>query len=161
MTLLWSRDKGILAVNGLQFNATSIVRNELNDRRKLHDPKEVVRSIVNGKYDKPYMPRPFPFGTFNVTGIEIVEDKTSDFWPIKIKTNASQLVTTWALDKDGGYDHATDQKVVDSGYHLHFGFNSSTTLGCGRVGLSSPSEILKLAGLIWDELKKGVTLVVT
>jgi hypothetical protein len=149
-------EKRKLSAFGVTFDVTSDVRNELNGRRPLGDPKQVVRAIVNGQYGPPYMPRSFPQGLWNITGIEISDEK--DFWPVKILTDARQLVHVWSLDKNGGYLQRSDKVVWDTAYYLHFSKWSVTTLGCGRVGKDSPSQIFTLAGLLYDELKHGVKL---
>jgi hypothetical protein len=156
MTMRWDLERRKLSAFGVTFDAASDVRNELNERRPLGDPKQVVRAIVDGQYGPPYMPRPFPRGLWNITGIEISDEK--DFWPIKILTDARQLVHVWSLDKNGGYLQRSDRTVWDTAYHLHFSKWSITTLGCGRVGKDSPSQIFTLAGLLYDELKHGVKL---
>jgi hypothetical protein len=81
-------------------------------------------------YDKPYMPREFPKGKWKITGIEWTNDP--DFAPVKIKTDATQLVHLWTTDKSGGYDTQTSEVVRDSGYYFHHSiFN--TTLGCIKI----------------------------
>ena len=156
MKITWDIDKGKLIAFGVSFDVTSDVRNELNGRRLLGDPKQVVRAIVNGRYDDPYMPRQFPKGLWNITGIEISDEK--DFWPVKILTDAKQWVHVWHLDKNGGYLQRSDKTVLDTGYYLHYSHWSLTTLGCGRVGKDSPSQIFTLAGLLYDEIPKGLQL---
>ena len=153
MKLTWHRDKETLEVNGETFVVTNNVRNELNGRRKLHDKKEVVRAIVDGVYGSPYMPRQFPLGTWKITEIE--ETTARDFAPIKIKTDARQAIETWALDKSGGYDHPTGQYVIDSGYYLHWSQYSKTTLGCGRVGTDTDTQIRRLASIVGAGLAVG------
>lgn len=156
MKLIWNRTENDLAAGEAHFVVTNIVRNELNGRRKLHDPRQVVNAVVNGQWGPPYMPRQFPIGTWKITAVEDTNDP--EFAPIKIRTNASQPVTVWALDKDGGYDHPTDKTVMDSGYHLHYASSSSTTLGCGRVGTNSPDQVRKLAGILRNAIARGESL---
>ena len=153
MTILWNRDTGIAICGDKQFTITSDVRNELNGRRSLGNPKEVVRAIVKGQWGPPYMPRPFPLGKWRVTGIEKTD--VPEFAPIKIKTDAWQMAQVWELDKDGGYSHSTDEYVRDEGYYLHWSQGSKTTLGCGRVGLDTDKEVRALALLIQSELEAG------
>lgn len=149
MILLWKRDDNLLNVGDEQLTVTNRVRNELNGSRKLHNPKEVVKAIVNGVYGPAYMPRQFPKGIWNITEIEYT--KARDFAPIKIKTDAHQKVQTWALDKSNGYDHPLDVFVDDFGYYLHWSEFSLTTLGCGRV--ETENEVRRLAELIETALK--------
>ena len=153
MKIVWERDAGKAVCESVNFTITCRVRNELNNRRALHKPKDVVRAIVNGQWGPPYMPRMFPKGTWEITGVEWTKDK--DFAPAKIETNAHQLVEAWALDSVGGYDHATGERVDDSGYHLHWAEFSKTTLGCGRVGKDTDEEVRLLASAIEDELQAG------
>jgi hypothetical protein len=139
------------------FTVTCNVRNELNYRRALHDPKEVVTTVhfpdlVRGPA---YMPRVFPRGVWNITGIERTNDPT--FAPVKIKTDAHQLVNLWALDSKGGYDHKLDATADDGGYWLHYSANSSTTLGCGRIVSSGSANAL--AALIEPLLGKEIVCV--
>ena len=111
--------------------ADSIVRNEINGWRRKHDPKEVVRAMTHDPYNKPpVMPRPFPFGEWNVYAPRHREDKY--LAPYFIPTDAEQFLPIWALDENGGYDHATAEKVLDVGYGLHFS-TSTTTVGCIKI----------------------------
>ena len=151
--IVWDRDAGVAACDPLQIHIICDVRNELNSRRPLHDPKQVVRSVVNGREGPPYMPRPFPKGRWRVTGVEWTNVK--DFAPVKIKTDAHQTVSVWVLDAKGGYDHETQQTVEDSGYYLHFCAWSKTTLGCGRVGTDTDAEVRLLARIVEEALRSG------
>lgn len=98
------------------------------------------------------MPRQFPLGTWRITEIE--ETNIPEFAPIKIKTDAHQIVHVWALDKQGGYDHETGVTVNDSGYHLHWCEGSHTTLGCGRVGKEDDREVIEFAAIIKPALDR-------
>lgn len=155
MKVVWNRDESDLYCSGIHFFVTNKVRNEIDPlhKRRLHDPMEVVLAIKNGQYSDPYMPRKFPKGIWNITGIE--NTTAIDFAPIKIKTNAHQMVETWVLDDKKGYDKPSGKFVDDSGYHLHWSKNSITTLGCGRVGTDTDKQIKKLAGLIKQAFDKG------
>ncbi len=155
MKITWIRDENRLEAGGIVFIVTNNVRNEIDTQnvRRLHDPKEVRRAIVDGRWADPYMPRKFPKGTWRIEAVEDTEDP--EFAPVKIKTNAHQLVETWTLDSLGGYDKPTGKMVDDAGYHLHWSAGSRTTLGCGRVGTDSPKQVLKLAGIIRDAMKSG------
>lgn len=148
MVLVWRRDDNILTVGGKQFMVTNRVRNEIDPDavRKLHDPNEVRKSVVKGQWGPAYMPRKFPRGTWNI--LEIEETHVPDFAPIKIKTDAHQLVHAWALDNKGGYDHELPDLIDDSGYHLHWCQGSRSTLGCGRVGLDTDEQVRELAQII-------------
>lgn len=153
MTLKWVIDQNVLSIGNNTYHVTNLVRNELNGWRKLHDPKEVRRSVVNGQWGPPYMPRRFPKGTWKITGV--IDTNDPEFAPIKITTDAKQEVNVWALDENGGYDHKTDEKVMDSGYHLHWSEHSQSTLGCGRVGYDTDDEVRSLAQIIHGALTLG------
>ena len=156
MRLIWKRSENDLTIGEIHFTVTNEIRNELNNRRPLHDKTQVVYSVVNGRSGPPYMPRQFPVGVWKVTAVE--DTTVAEFAPIKIKTNAEQKVLVWALDDKGGYDHVTDKSVMDSAYHLHWSEGSRTTLGCGRVGTSSPDQVIKLASMIREAFKRGETV---
>jgi hypothetical protein len=156
MTIKWERDKGILQADGVALVCRSDVRNEINARRRLHESAEVRYGVLTDRTRGPaYMPRAFPLGTFAITDIEIIADQDSDFYPVKIMTDATQRLEEWILDDDGGYDRPSGRYFVDAGYHLHFDPHSRTTLGCGRVGTVSPAQILRLAGILWEPVKMG------
>jgi hypothetical protein len=148
MILTWHRDDNILIVGNRTFTVTNRVRNEIDPDavRKLHDPSEVRKSVINGQWGPAYMPRKFPLGTWNI--LEIEETSVPDFAPIKIKTDAHQKVHAWALDANGGYDHELPDLIDDSGYHLHWCQGSRATLGCGRVGTDSDEQVRELAQII-------------
>jgi hypothetical protein len=155
MKLTWTREKDCLETGGIVFTVTNIVRNEIDPShvRNLHVPSEVRRAVVNGSWGDPYMPRKFPKGTWQITAVE--DTTEADFAPVKIRTNAHQMVETWLLDKGGGYDKPTGLMVNDSGYHLHWCAGSRSTLGCGRVGTDSPKQVLKLAKMIRTAMSAG------
>jgi hypothetical protein len=159
MIARWARNRGVLRIGDLFVTCRSDVRSYGNGRRKLHDPGEVVRAIVNGAYSGPYMPSPFPVGTWKIIGTE--KSKKIEFAPVKILTNARQPVQLWKLDNLGGYEYATDEWVEDSGYWLHYSRDSKTTLGCGRIG--SAAEALMVADLVKKILaaKEDIILEVT
>jgi len=99
------------------------------------------------------MPRKFPRGLWRIVAIE--DANVPDFAPIKIRTNAHQLVHAWALDAAGGYDHELPDLVDDWGYHLHWCAGSRSTLGCGRVGLDTDEQVRALAAIIRPALARG------
>jgi hypothetical protein len=148
MKIVWKRDEGKAEVSGIVFDITCNVRNEIDPDfiRKMHDPAEVVQSVVNGQWGPPYMPRKFPKGTWRITNI--TESDAPDFAPIKIHTDARQKVQVWGLDSEGGYDHPTGEYVEDSGYLLHWSQFSKTTRGCGRVGTDTKKQVEKLAKML-------------
>jgi hypothetical protein len=156
LNITWKRDKGTAEAAGVTFVITNDIRNELNGRRRLHDPKEVVRAVVNGQWGPSYMPRPFPRGAWEILDIEKSVDP--NYAPIKIKTDAHQPVEVWALDDRGGYDHPTGETVEDGGYWLHWCGISKTTLGCGRVGTDTDKQVKLLAGMIRKARTAGDTV---
>jgi hypothetical protein len=112
------------------------VRNELNGARKLHDSKEV---ILSSPLREPFMPRPFPLGKWKIT--KVYKSNNPNYQPVIFETDAHQLLPIWALDKNGGYDHETEELTDDYGYWLHHAWvkrdgvyvNSATTQGCGNI----------------------------
>lgn len=144
MVIKWQRDSGEMSVDGHLFRAVSDVRNEQNKQRLLHVAREVVYTMPAP--GKPYMPRPFPKGTWNVMRPEMRTDEYKAPW--FIPTDAWQWVDVWSLDSKGGYHLPTDDSVKDYGYGLHAS-TSPTTLGCGRVGrVGDYTEINMLVTLI-------------
>jgi len=111
--------------------ADCVVRNELNGRRPLHDPTQVVYAMTADPYGRfPVMPRTFPEGSWSLYTPRMREDRY--LAPYFIPTDAEQWLPVWELDDDGGYDHVTDEYVLDLGYGIHFS-SSNTTVGCIRV----------------------------
>ena len=135
----------------LEFDASSDVRNELNGRRRLHDPEQVVRAIAQDPYHKPpVMPRSFPRGVWQI----YAPRKRTDRYlaPFFIPTDAEQLLEVWELDEEGGYKAVTGEKVLDLGYGLHYS-GSSTTVGCIRI--HERSKLLWLVNAINVERELG------
>ena len=126
--------------------ASCNVRNEMNGRRPLHDPKQVQYTIPKSMKPMPYMPRQYPSGIFKITEIEWTDDP--EYAPVKIRTTAKRDVFVWALDKYGGYDYRLDEIQTDTAYHIH-NTDSKTTLGCIRC-----TESERLAKLIESVLDK-------
>jgi hypothetical protein len=156
MVMVWEIDNKKAFFCGREFDITCDVRNELNGRRRLHDKKEVVNVVTAlGKYGQAYMPRRFPKGRWEITAVE--ETSAPVFAPFKIKTTAHQVVDTWLLDSGGGYDRKCG-KADDFGYYLHWCKGSKTTLGCGRVGLDTPYQVVVLAELIRSAWNEGETV---
>jgi hypothetical protein len=155
MKIIWKRDENALETGGIVFTVTNNVRNEIDplNVRRLHEPKEVIRAVVGGEWGDPYMPRKFPKGTWLITAVENTDEE--DFAPVKIRTNAFQMVETWLLDAAGGYSRPSGKLVRDGGYHLHYCAKYRTTHGCGRVGTDSPKQVLKLAKMIRAAMASG------
>jgi hypothetical protein len=148
MKLIADLSKGMLQVNDTLFKITCNVRSIQNGARRRD---EVIRSIPGGK---PYDPRPFPTGTWNISEVEWQKDWEFDsavYGPCKIRTDACQEVKTWLLDEDGDYLKESENKVIDRGYLLHYS-ESSTTLGCIR--LQSDSDAIILGNIIEKLLKQ-------
>lgn len=132
MEIYWDRDGGKLSYDGKTVICVNSVRNELNGRRLLHHPSDVVHTIPDRF---PYMPRKFPLGRWLITGVKYRPQGDPIYGPAFIQTNAFQQVNVWELDEQGGYAQQSNQLVIDRGYGIHYS-TSLTTLGCGR--LSSP-----------------------
>jgi hypothetical protein len=138
MRLVFYPDQSLLTCSIIgkvrDIEASSDVRNELNKRRPLHDPKGKGKVILamgeDPHYKPPVMPRTFPHGTWTVGK---PRPKTNPYLaPYYIPTDAEQYLDIWALDDDGGYDHPTEERVLDMYYGLHFS-TSSTTVGCIKI----------------------------
>ncbi len=141
--------KELIILNGIteiaRYPASCNVRNELNGKRA----KDQVIYTVH-KRPKPYYPRQFPSGIHRITGIEWVEKGTTryeEFGPVIIKTDATRLIFTWDLDRDGKYWKPTGKTQVDTGYYIHHTHTYLTTLGCIRGG-NTESEIIHMARII-------------
>jgi len=160
MKVLFERAIEKLIVEDVVFTVTNNVRNEIDPVyiRKLHDPKEVRYTIKQDHTQGvPYMPRKFPKGNWKITGVEhyaVINGKENfdknEYGTVRIRTDAHQPVTVWALDKAGGYDRATGAVTEDYGYLFHFAPNSQTTLGCGRCQSQDIAD--KLASMIESSL---------
>lgn len=124
------------------------VRNELNVRRALHDPSQVIYAMTADPYTKyPVMPRTFPEGAWNVYKPRA---RTNPYLaPFYIPTDAEQYLDVWALDENGGYDHVTSKCVLDIGYGMHFS-SSRTTVGCIRT--HEESDLRWLVSIISERL---------
>jgi hypothetical protein len=140
----------LLRVNDVAQYPVSCNVRTLRERTRMVD--EVVRSIPSGA---PYDPRPFPIGLWRVTRVVWQQDARFDFatyGPVKILTNAWQMVEVWKLDQFGDYLRETDELVRDEGYWLHYS-ESRTTLGCIRV--ESPQGVIGLARTIEEALRRA------
>ena len=156
MTITYKRDENKLLFGSKVFTVTNTVRNELNGLRRLHEASE-VRFTVNADRapGKPYMPRKFPKGVWEITAVEYQKDEKfdlHDYGLVRIRTNAHQKVQLWSLGPDGGYDKPLQEFVEDFGYLFHYS-ESSTTLGCGRI--DSQPNALAFADLCIEAMKNG------
>ena len=148
MKVLFYRDKQELEIVDKEknqhrtFYCDSFVRNEINGERVLRDKKDVIFTFPHNRYDKslPYMPRRFPEGSWKITGYEYTDQDYLK--PVKIFTDATQIVPIWKLDKNGGYAYAAGNVQFDYGYWFHY-WGGRTTLGCGRF-----DEILEIENFI-------------
>jgi hypothetical protein len=123
VTIRWRKGSHELEAFGRVIPCLCDVRNEINGRR--HD-YQVVYSIPD---DKPYQPRVFPVGVWQVAP---PKEKTDPYMaPWFIPTNAMQKLPVWEL-KDKKYFKPTEQIIRDWGYGLHYS-TSGTTLGCIKI----------------------------
>ena len=130
-----------------QYPASCKVRNEINGQRKKN---QVKYTLPETGESKPYYPRQFPSGIFEIT--EVMYTADPEYAPVKIKTTATREVFTWDLDREGDYWQPTGKTQTDTCYWLHY-TDSSTTLGCIRIG--NPQDAMSLAAIIEAELKNG------
>ena len=155
MKVVYDITKCTLTTGGIVFKVNNIVRSNKDGTRSLDKKSDVIYPIVNGEYDykRPVMPGHFPKGKWNITGLQYTDDET--FAPVKIKTNAHQLLKVWTIDPDGSYGKETDETVDDYGYYFHASW-SRTSVGCGIM--DSKKSALKLAKMCEAALAKGETI---
>jgi hypothetical protein len=130
--------KGALTTDCAVFPISNKVRTLRDGTRQSY---EVIRSIPD---DCPYDPMPFPKGLWNITGLDWQKEKNFDpktYGPVKIITDAWQMVNAWKLDESGDYLKETDRQVKDWGYLLHYS-ESGTTLGCIRLASSGDAVLI-------------------
>ena len=128
MKITWDRDNAKLTYGNKTIQVVCAVRNELNGERLLSEVP-VYGEGLDGKDTLPYMPRPFPKGTWSIG--EIIPKNNPYEAPEFISTDAHQLVHPWTT-QDGHYGRQIDDLIEDYGYGLH-NSTSSTTLGCGHI----------------------------
>lgn len=147
--MLWKQgSKDLILENSHIIKCSCEVRNELNGRR---GGNQIIRSIPDGR---PYMPRIFPVGEWNVSQPEArTLSADRDKYPWYIPTDAWQMLPEWSLDPEGRYYRPTDRMVRDSGYGLHWCIWSKTTLGCIRI--ASMGEVELLVTMISAALKNN------
>jgi hypothetical protein len=156
MKITWYRDSHKMSYLDKVIDVVCDVRNELNGQRALSE-KPVYSENEDGGTGVPYMPRPFPIGSWEVVS---VIPKTDPYEaPEFISTDAHQPVEEWT-EVLGHYGQKTGTMVEDYGYGLH-NSTSNTTLGCGRI--SRPEDRENLVMAIQDAWAAGetVTLVVS
>ncbi len=152
MRLIASPDAETLVADEKMFSISNRLKTLRDGTRKA---TEVVTTIP----DKlPYDPQPFPKGLWKITGVHWQKEKHFDyrtFGPVKLLTNAWQMVETWETDENGDYLRPSGKRVRDTGYLLHYS-QFSTTLGCIR--LASPETALALAMLVQAAFEDGETV---
>jgi hypothetical protein len=142
MRLVANLKTGILEISGKSYPISNDIRTLRHGTRNSF---EVVKSIP-GSF--PYDPQHFPKGLWRVTGVEWQTDErgkrfdVATYGPVKIKTDAWQMVNVWELDEEGDYLRCTDVQVKDTCYWLHYS-DFKTTLGCIR--LASPLDAVNIA----------------
>ncbi len=152
MKIIADIEAGVLTLDGAQFSISNKVRSLREGTRASY---EVIRSIPD---NMPYDPRPFPKGLWNITGVEWQREKGFDmntYGPVKIRTDAWQMVNVWRLDTNGDYHDETKWRTKDMGYLLHYSA-SGTTLGCIR--LASPQDAETIARIIHRLLEQNETV---
>ena len=136
-------DDGVIMRN---IWAASHVRNELDKSRPdASSLPDVVYSFnADRSTGKPYMPRPFPLGIWSITSHE----PTTEKWlqPVKLVTDAHQVLPIWALTGAGLYDHATTDMTDVWGYAIHYCNGSVHTDGC--IGIKDLGDMLWLVAQI-------------
>lgn len=158
MTITYESAGNNLVIGEIVFTVTNFVRNEIDRvyKRTLHDPKEVRYTINKDRTKgKPYMPRKFPKGLCEITTVEYhdaVKFDPKEYGTVRVRTNATQAVEVWTLDKAGGYDKPTGEFVPDYGYLIHYS-PSNTTLGCLRA--TTQESMTKIAELVEAALREG------
>jgi hypothetical protein len=148
VVITWKLDEGKESYDDQVIDVVCSVRNELNGLRHLYEPV-VYTENKDGARGIPYMPRPFPKGKWKILAIL---PKTNGYEaPEFISTDACQLVEKWTV-VNGRYGAPTGEMVMDYGYGQH-NSTSSTTLGCGRILLSS--DRAKLTAILKPKLAAG------
>ena len=113
----------------------------------------------DGTKPYPYIPGPFPDGTWKISSFEL--SNTDDYGPFKIRTDATRFVEAWHVSKDKkGNDvwkKILDKKgrpllVRDNGLLIHGGGYSMSpqgvnnfldnTLGCIRINNEDAKTIV-------------------
>jgi hypothetical protein len=144
LTIVWKRSLPYLLAGNRSIKCSCNVRNELNGERGGED---IVYSMPD---HEPYMPRPFPTGSWNIGKPEPRVNKY--LAPYFIPTDARQVLPVWSI-LDGAYDAPTKQTVSDWGYGLHYS-ESMTTLGCIRI--HSREDLLWLVDKLTHETKNTI-----
>lgn len=159
--ITWSlKNENLLFLNR-SIRVWSKVRNELNGQRPRNGAGDVVYTTnADGSDGVPYMPRPFPIGNWNITGIVPHLTKADEIkgylYPYYISTDAWQMVDEWDLDQKGRYLKPSGRKVKDYAYGLHWPEFSQTTLGCGRF--DTKDHLLSVVAELTEMLNHAKTI---
>lgn len=144
--------ENLIIENGKTFRADCQVRNEINGERMAD---QVVRTYELNGFRRPYMPRTIPSGIWKITEVVWIDDESSEYWPVLIRTDAIRAVYIWDLDGDDRYIRRTDTIVADTGYHMHYaryhGNRSRTTHGC--INFWTPEIAIDFAKTVEPEIK--------
>ena len=163
--LSWSRNNATMSAFGKLIPVANDVRNELNKRRKLGLKYEVVMTEPStGEKPVPYMPRQFPAGTWEITGVTPHNDPKDKYLnPYFIATTARQLVEEWELDDAGGYSKASGRFAMDWGYGIHWPDPKFTTTTLGCIRIINRDDLLFLVSRIQEcmKLKQKIIFVVS
>ena len=158
-----SADSNMVSFDGQAYSSSCLVRTSANGLRPTHVASQVHLSTnADGSDGKPVMPKVYPTGTWNVIDVHPMVNPNTDLGPIVVRTDAHQILRVWALDANGGYDHETDEEVMDWGYEIHycdpiqFGIY---TVGC--VHISQKSDIIAFANAVQAALVEGPIQVVS
>ncbi len=143
--------KEIIILNGsveiARYPASCKIRTELNGKRAKN---EVVYSMPREGKPKPYYPRSFPSGIFEIIGIEYTDNV--NYAPVKIKTDAIRKVFTWELNREGSYWIPTGKTQEDTCYWLHF-YPGEYSHGC--IHFTEIEDALSAAHIIEPTLEYG------
>jgi len=152
-----SADRRLVSFDGQAYAGSCLVRTLGNGLRPLHDKSQVYYSMnADGSQGKPIMPGTFPSGTWQVEGVQTMDNPNTDYGPVVIRTNAHQIRKVWILDAAGGYDYESADEVMDWFYQIHFcdpvqfGIWSD---GCEHVAVKS--DMMALAAAVKAVLSGG------
>lgn len=131
MTLLWHRKDMFMTAGERKIECWSKVRNELNKLRPIPGQHDICISSDG----QPVMPRPFPSGTWRITGFKEHPDpkwNSGYLYPVFIATDAFNILDVWELDDQGFYLRPAYKTTRDYANGLHFS-TSAYSHGCLRI----------------------------
>lgn len=149
MTLTWKQESSELWYNNIMIPCSCNVRNEMNGKRSMD---EIVYTMPN---HKPYMPRIFPKGTWEVGMPE--ERDTPELAPYFIPTNAFQMLPVWNT-QNNSYVSESAELDKDMAYGIHYS-EYKNTLGCIKV--RNKADLEQLVKVIKSCIKKKEKVYVT